>query len=105
MHGPELEDDEDPISNENHFFTVDGLPIYIMEDEENLEILVVQKDEDFIIANETFMEEESYEYQRGYKNALIVQQRHYSLRSRDVPINPVQKRKEVAQPKNDSPNV
>lgn len=34
-------------------------------------------------------------------NALTTQQRQYSLRSRDVPINPIQKRKEQ-QTKNDS---
>jgi len=62
VHGPESEDDEYPIGEENHFFTVDGLPIYITEDEEYSEILTVQKDEDFILANETVLEEESDEY-------------------------------------------
>jgi len=38
-------------------------------------------------------------------NALTAQQRQYSLRSRDVPINPIQNRKEATPPKNDSPNV
>jgi len=38
-------------------------------------------------------------------NTLTEQQRQYSLRSRDVPINLVQKRKEATQLKNDSPNV
>jgi len=38
-------------------------------------------------------------------NALTMQQRYYSLRSKYVPINPIQKQKEAAQPKNDSPNV
>jgi len=37
-------------------------------------------------------------------NALTAQQKQYSLRSRDVPISLVQKRKE-AQPKNDSSNI
>ena len=53
--------------------------------------------------NETALEEESDEYQRGYMNALTAQQRQYSLKNRDVPINPIQKRKEVLAPKNDSP--
>jgi len=38
-------------------------------------------------------------------NSLIAQQRQYSLRSREVPINSIQKRKEATPPKNDSPNV
>jgi len=105
VHGPESEDDEDPIGEENNFFTADGSPIYIMEDEEYLEIPTIQKDEDFILANEIVLEEESDEYQNGYMNALTAQQRQYSLRSRDVPINLVQKRKEATQPKNDSSNV
>jgi len=35
-------------------------------------------------------------------NALSAQQRQYSLRNRDVPVNPIQKRKEVLVAKNDS---
>ena len=35
-------------------------------------------------------------------NALSAQQRQYSLRNRDVPVNPIQKRKEVSSSKNDS---
>lgn len=93
------------MGEENHFFTPDDLPIYITEDEEYSESPVVQKDEDFILANEIVLEEESYEYQRGYMNALTVQQRKYSLRSRDVPINPIQKMNEATPPKNDSPYV
>lgn len=37
-------------------------------------------------------------------NALTAQQTQYSLRSRDVPVSLVQKRKEM-QPKNDSSNI
>lgn len=37
-------------------------------------------------------------------NALSAQQNQYSLRSRDVPINPIQKRKELLS-KNDSSNT
>ena len=55
------------------------------------------------MANETALEEESDEYQRGYMNALSAQQRQYSLINRDVSINPIQNRKEVSTPKNDSP--
>ena len=101
----ESDDYENIIGEENHFFTPDGLTIYIMEDEEYLESPAVQKDEDFILENETILEEESNEYHRGYMNALIAQQREYSLRSRGVPINPIRKRKEVTPLKNDSPNV
>jgi len=81
------------------------LPIYITEDEEYSESPAVQKDEDFILANETILEEESDQYQRRYMNALTAQQQQYSLRSREVPINPIQKRKEATPPKNDSPSV
>ena len=62
------------------------------------------RDDDFILANDVVLEEESDDYQRGYMNTLSAQQKQYSLRSRDVPINPVQKRKEL-QPKNDSLNT
>lgn len=62
VHGTESEDDEAQIREENHFFTPGGLPIYITEDEEYLESPVVQKDEDFILENETVLEEEFYEY-------------------------------------------
>jgi len=65
------------------------VPIYITEDEEYSKSPTIQKDEDFILANETVLEEELDEYQRGYMNALTVQQRQYSLSSWDVPINPI----------------
>lgn len=51
------------------------------------------------------LEEESNDYQRGYMNSLSAQQRQYSLRNRDVPINPILKRKEATTSKNDPPNV
>ena len=73
VHGPESDDDENIIGEENHFFTLDDLPIYITEDEEYSESPTVQKDEDFILANETILEEESEEYQRGYMNSLTAQ--------------------------------
>ena len=79
------------------------MPIFITEDEEYSESSAVQKDKDFILANETALEEESDEYQRGYTNALTSQQRKYSLRNIDVTINPIQKRKEVSAQNNDSP--
>ena len=46
------------------------MPIYITEDEEYAENSAVQKYEDFILENDTALEEESDEYQRGYMNAL-----------------------------------
>ena len=101
--GPESDDEENVIGEENHFFTPDDMPIYITKDEEYAENSAVQKDEDFILANDTALEEESDEYQRGYMSALIAQQWQYSLRNKDVPINPIQKRKEVSAPKIDSP--
>lgn len=79
------------------------MPIYITEDEEYAESSAVHRDEDFILANDAALEEESDEYQRGYMNALSAQQKQYSLRNRDVPVNPIQKRKEASAPKNDSP--
>jgi len=48
------------------------------------------------LENEIVLEEESDDYQRGYMNALSAQQYQYSLRNRDVPVNPIQKRKEAA---------
>ena len=50
------------------------MPTFITEDEEYGENSAEQKDEDFILANETALEEESDEYQRGYMNALSTQQ-------------------------------
>ena len=79
------------------------MPTFITKDVEYVESSVVQKDEDFILENDTALEEESDEYQRGYMNALLAQQKKYSLRNRDVPVNPIQKRKEVSAPKNDAP--
>ena len=72
--GPESDDEENVIGEENHFFTPDDMPNFIIEDEEYAENSAVQKDEDFILANETALEEESDEYQRGYLNTLTTQQ-------------------------------
>lgn len=105
VHGPESDEEGNVIGEENHFFTPDDLPIDIIKDEEYAESSVAHKDVDFILANDTILEEESDEYQRGYMNALSAQQRKYSLRNRDVPVNPIQKRKEVSTSKNDSPVV
>ena len=85
------DDDDDVAGEQNHFFTPDDLPIYITEDEEYGKSSAVQKDEYFILANDAYLEEESDDYQRGYLNALSAQQKQYSLRNRDVPINPIQK--------------
>lgn len=69
----EGEDDDDPVIEVNHFLPGDGLPIYLTEDEEYSNILDVQKDEDYILANEVVLEDESDDYQRGYINALTTQ--------------------------------
>ena len=74
MHGPESDEDGNIIGEENHLFTPDDFPIYITEDEEYAESSAVHKDVDFILANDTVLEEESDEYQRGYMNALSAQQ-------------------------------
>lgn len=50
------------------------MPIFITKDEEYSENSVEQRDENFILENETVLEEESDEYQRGYMNALSAQQ-------------------------------
>ena len=89
----ETDDDDDPVVEDNHCFTADGMPIFLTEDEEYAMILDTRRDDDFILANDVVLEEESDDYQRGYMNAFLAQQKQYSLRSRDVPINPVQKRK------------
>lgn len=50
------------------------MPIFITEDEECYENSAIQRDENFMLANEIFLEEESDEYERGYMNALSAQQ-------------------------------
>ena len=82
VHRLESDDDENIIGEENHFLAPDDLPIYITEDEEYSESPAVHKDEDFILANATILEEESDEYQREYMNTLTAKQRQYSLRIR-----------------------
>ena len=100
----EEEDDDDPVVKANHFFTADGLPIFLMEDEEYSEVPDTQRDEYYILENEVVLEDESSDYQRGYMNALTTHQQQSSLRSRDVPVSPIQKIKET-QSKNDSTNI
>ena len=69
-------DDDDPVIEANHFFTVDGVPIFLTEDEEyTVATPDIQKDQNFILANDTVLEEESDDYQGGYMNALSAQQR------------------------------
>jgi len=75
VHGIEDEDDDDPVVEANNFFTVDGFPIYLMEDEEYSEVPHARKDEDYILANEAILEDESDNYQQGYMNALTAQQK------------------------------
>ena len=72
MHGPESDEEGNVIGEENHFFTLHDLPIYITEDEEYAESSATHKDADFILENDTILEEESDEYQRGY---MRIQQR------------------------------
>ena len=71
----EEEDDEDPVIETNHFFTIDGMPIFLTEDEEYVEVQDIQRDEDYILANDVVLEAESDNYQRGYMNALTDHQR------------------------------
>ena len=74
--------------------------MYMTEDEEYTGNMDSPIDEDYILSNDDDLETESDDYQHGYMNYLSAQQKQYSLRSRDVPVNPIQKRKE-AQSKND----
>lgn len=50
------------------------MTMFITEDEEYSENSAIQRDENFILANETVLEEEFDEYQRGYMNAFSTQQ-------------------------------
>lgn len=77
------------------------MPTFVTEDDEYAGISAMQDDGDFILANDTALEEELDEYQRGYMHAVSTQQHQYSLRNRNVPINTVQKRKEVPASKNE----
>lgn len=81
------------------------MPTFISEDDEYAETLAAQKDAYFSLANDKTLEEESDEYQRNYMNAFSTQQHQYSLRNKNVPINPIQKRKEVPTSKNEPPVV
>ena len=74
VHGSESNEEENVIGEENHFFTSDDMPIFITQAEEYSENSAEQRDENFILANETVLEEESDEYQRGYMNAFSAQQ-------------------------------
>lgn len=79
VHGLESYEEGNVISEENHLFTPDELPTYITEEEECAVNSATHQDTDFILANETVLEEESEEYQRGYMNALSTQKQRYSL--------------------------
>lgn len=70
VQGMEGEDDDDMIIEANHFFTADGMPIFLMEDEEYAEVPDIQRDEDYILANDVVLEVEFDDYQCGYMNAL-----------------------------------
>lgn len=71
----EEEDEDDLVIETNHFFTADGMPIFLIEDEEYTEVPYIQRDEDYILENDVVLEAESDDYQRGYMNALTAQQR------------------------------
>ena len=89
-------DDDSPLFETNHFFTADGEPIFLTEDEEYIVAAPeIQGDEIFILANNVVLEKESEDYQRGYMNVLSAQQGQYSLRNRNVTISPIQRRKEL----------
>jgi len=74
LHGPDSDEDRNVIGEENHLFTPDEMPTYVTEEEECAVSSAVHKDVDFILASDTILEEESEEYQRGYRNALSAQQ-------------------------------
>ena len=59
----------------NHFFTVEGLPIFLIEEEEYTKILDIPKDEDYILENDDDLETEFDDYHCGYMNDLSVQQK------------------------------
>ena len=102
MHGLESYEEGNVIGEENHLFAPDELPTYITEEEECAVNSATHQDTDYILANETVLEEESDEYQRGYMNALSTQQQRYSLRNRDVPVKTIEKKKDGETSKNDS---
>lgn len=94
MQGTNIDEDDDPLIEANHFFAADGAPIFLTEEEEYMATLETQKNEDFILANDTVLEEQSNDYQRSYMNALLTQ-KIYSLRNRDVSFSPIEKIKEI----------
>lgn len=59
----ETDDDDDLVVEANHFFTTDGTPIFLTEDEEYAVIPDTRRDEDFVLANDVVLEEESDDYQ------------------------------------------
>jgi len=101
VHGLESDEEGNVIGEENHLFIPDELPTYITEEEECAVNSAAHQDTDFILASDNVLEEESEEYQRGYMNALSAQQQRYSLRNRDVPAIPIQKKREGEKTKND----
>jgi len=69
----EEEDEEDKVIETNHFFTVDGMPIFLTKDEEYEEVPYIQRGEDYILTNDVVLEAESDYYQCGYMNDLTTQ--------------------------------
>lgn len=88
----ESEDETNLIFEENNFFSEDHHPILLNQSEKYVEKKEEPKDEDYILENDYAWETQLDDYQRGYLNALNSQQKKYSLRNRDVPITPIQKR-------------
>lgn len=58
----EEEDEGDTIIEVNHFFTTNGMPISLTEDEEYTEVLDIQRDEDYILGKYIVLEVESDDY-------------------------------------------
>lgn len=69
----EEENKEDPVIETNHFFTIDGMPIFFTEDEQYAEGSNILKDEDYILENDVVLEAKYDDYLCGYMNALITQ--------------------------------
>jgi len=72
VQGLEEEEEEDLVIGINHFFTTNGMPIFLIEDEEYIESSDTLKDEDYILANDVVLEAGYDDYQCGYMNALSV---------------------------------
>lgn len=70
----EEEEEEDPVI-ETNLFTIDGMLIFLTEDEEYAKSPNILKDEDYILVNDVVLETESDDYQCGYMNALCTKKK------------------------------